>query len=215
MRARARGRRDGARLARDGRASRGRRRPACEGALPEAPRPPGPCLRLKGLRRRPWRDRRRPRVDEGELADAARVSPNDRRLRPRRQHLVRASGSERRPFGPPACGRAGALPRAFRARAPADVSSCGARGGRRRFAASVVFRIRCPFRSPPAPGSLDTNACKCRFPGSQSVRSTSRAPGPSCRNDRVARFRTDQHNRAWAPNSGIAEAARGNGERRW
>ncbi len=90
MRSRARGRRDGARLAWDGRASRGRRRPACEGALPEAPRPPSPCLRLKGLRRRPWGDRLRSRVDEGELAYAARVSPNDRRLRPHRQHLVRA-----------------------------------------------------------------------------------------------------------------------------
>lgn len=86
---RARRRRDGARLAGDGRTHRGRRRPARARSPPEAPRQPGSRLHLKGLRGRPWGDRRKPRVARGDLDHATRARPHARPIRPGRERLTR------------------------------------------------------------------------------------------------------------------------------
>src|SRR5207244_9910271 len=78
---------DGTDFAGDGPTRRGRRSPSCARPVPEAPRQPGSGLRLKGMRSRPWGDRRRPDVDEGELDHATRVRPHDRAVRPGRERL--------------------------------------------------------------------------------------------------------------------------------
>src|SRR5439155_1190165 len=59
----------------------------CARSLPEAPRQQRSRLRLKGMRSRPWGDRRSPRVDEGELDDTTRACPHDRAVRPGRERL--------------------------------------------------------------------------------------------------------------------------------
>lgn len=100
MRGRAGGRRDGARFAREGRPNRGRRHSADERAPAEAPRQPGPRLHLKGLRRRPWGDRRRPGVAERALAHTTRTRSDDRRVRPRRERLAAPSRHRSRGFYP-------------------------------------------------------------------------------------------------------------------
>ncbi len=102
MRGRAGGRRDGARFAREGRPNRGRRHSADERAPAEAPRQPGPRLHLKGLRRRPWGDRRRPGVAERALAHTTRTRSDDRRVRPRRERLAAPSRHRSRGFIPAA-----------------------------------------------------------------------------------------------------------------
>jgi hypothetical protein len=45
-------------------------------------------LHLKGLRRRPWGDRRRPDLAEGELDDAAGVRAHDGGVRPSGEPLI-------------------------------------------------------------------------------------------------------------------------------